>query len=70
LTPSEKSVGASMVLASPATTLSGPGMAAARRRIVSRFGDAWHEDAVSPRFEVAHRALDRLGEDIPLVPAN
>ena len=35
LTPSEKSVGASMVFASPATTLSGPGMAAASRRIVS-----------------------------------
>jgi hypothetical protein len=35
LTPSEKSVGASMALASPATTLSGPGTAAARRRIVS-----------------------------------
>ena len=35
LTPSEKSVGASMRFASPATTLSGPGMAAASRRIVS-----------------------------------
>ena len=36
LTPSEKSVGASMTLAvSPATTLSGAGMAAASRRMVS-----------------------------------
>ena len=40
-------------------------MAAASRRIASEFDDAWHEDAVSPRFEVAHRALDRLGEDVP-----
>jgi len=35
LTPSEKSVGASMRFARPATTLSGTGMAAASRWIVS-----------------------------------
>ena len=34
-TPSENSVGASMVFASPATMLSGPGMAAASRPITS-----------------------------------
>jgi hypothetical protein len=31
--------------------------------------DAGHEDAVGPRFDVPRRPLDRLGEDVPVVPA-
>ena len=50
--PSQNSVGASMVFASPATTLSGPGTASASRADRVGLGDARHEDAVGARVEV------------------
>ena len=42
-----------MTLASPATTLSGAGIAAASRRMVVLVVDPRHEDAVGARLDVA-----------------
>jgi hypothetical protein len=49
-----------MMLANPATTLSGPGTAAVSRRIVAS-STTGHEDAVGSGFEVSDRPLDGLG---------